>query len=316
MIGAGVGGLSAAAELKSRGETDFIIIDKCKSLPLNLNNGVHYLHSNNFGTPFPFELKKIAAVEEIWDPRTDVFKKIAHIPEMMEYSLKVMNLRHPSSIMDPGNRDWDTFLPASNNINDLLLEYEKYIGKKNFIWNSEIKIVDTKNHLASISNDKVICYEHMITTAPINSFSKLCEIDTGFEFKSIPIFITNYKTENIVSNWLLGLYISDPQFPPYRITVLNNIISMESVKEMTRSEEEIVKYHLGRYFDYSIDTGQKYIWETGRIFGLTKEQRELMVCKFANENIHLLGRFARWDGKLLLDTTIAQAKMIINNIIK
>ena len=95
-------------------DEDFLIVDKCESLPLNLHNGVHYLHSNDFGTPFPFEFKKITATEEVWNPRTDTFNKVSTIPEMVEYSLKVMGTRHPSSIMDPGNRDWDVYLPVSH----------------------------------------------------------------------------------------------------------------------------------------------------------------------------------------------------------
>lgn len=314
IIGSGIGGLASGASLKEKNETDFLIVDKCKELPMNLSNGVHYLHSNDFGTPFPFELKKITAVEEIWDPRTDVFKKTSCIPDMMEYSMKVMGMRHPSSIGDPGTREWDTFLPMSNNMNDLLKGYYDYIGEKHFLWDQKLERVDEEKKTAYFENE-IIEYEHMITTAPLNSFIKMCFRKTDLEFKYTPVFVTNYKTTNIVANWLLGLYVSDPQFPPYRITVLNNIISMESVKEMTRTEEEIVKYHLGRYFEYSLDTGQKYTWETGRIFGLSKEERDKLVSSFERSGIHLLGRFARWDGKLLLDTTILQAKEIIDKII-
>ena len=283
-------------------------------MPLNLSNGVHYLHSDDFGTPFPFELQKITAVEEIWDPRADSFKKIAHIPEMVEYSLKVMKLRHPSSIQDPGTRSWNTFIPRSNDMNDLLKEYQDYIGTKHFLWNHELESVYENNKIAGFKNGQEIFYEHLITTAPLDKFIKMCGRETDLEFKSVPVYIANYRTNNIVANWLLGIYISDPQFPPYRITILNNIISMESVKEMNRTEEEIVKYHLGRYFDYSLESGEKYTWETGRIFGLKKEQRDDVVEQFAKKDIHLLGRFATWNGKLLLDSTILQAKEIIKKL--
>lgn len=314
IIGSGIGGLASGATLKEKGEESFVIVDKCKELPLNLSNGVHYLHSNDFGTPFPFELQKITAVEEIWDPRTDEFKKVSHIPEMVEYSLKVMNLRHPSSIQDPGTRSWDTFLPMSNDMNDLLKHYHKYIGEENFIFDLELESVDEDKKIAKFKSGTTIEYEYMITTTPLDKFIKSCGRETDLTFKSIPVYIVNYKTDRIVANWLLGIYISDPQFPPYRITILNNIISMESIKEMTRTEEEIVKYHLGRYFDYTLESGQKYTWETGRIFGLSKEQRDKIIYDFAKKDIHLLGRFATWNGKLLLDTTITQAKMIVNSI--
>ena len=80
ILGAGIGGLAAGAALKERGIEDFVIIERSPSLPLNLGNGVHLLHSNEIGQPFDFELKEIAVTLEVWDPRTDVFKQRANIP--------------------------------------------------------------------------------------------------------------------------------------------------------------------------------------------------------------------------------------------
>ena len=119
ILGAGIGGLGVGSWCSIRGD-DFIIVDLLKSIPLNFHNGIHYLHSQNLDLPFEFKTKKIQATEEIWNPRTDEFKKMSVLPEMIEYSMKLMGIRHPSSIMDPGNREWDTFVPESNNMNDLI----------------------------------------------------------------------------------------------------------------------------------------------------------------------------------------------------
>src|SRR5215469_8385671 len=123
ILGAGVGGLATGAELLRRDFKNFLIVDSCSQLPMNLANGVHYLHSDNLNLPFPLELKEIKSNEEIWNPRKDEFKKCAHIPDMIDYSMKVMGLRHPSSVSDPGNRDWKTFLPMSNDMNDLIRSF-------------------------------------------------------------------------------------------------------------------------------------------------------------------------------------------------
>ena len=318
VVGAGVGGLAAGARLKERGETDFLIVDKCESLPVNLQNGVHYLHSNDFGTPFEFELKEITATEEIWDPRKDEFKKAANIPEMMDYSMKVMGLRHPSSIMDPSNRNWKTYIPMSNNMNDLLQGYHDYIGKEHFKWNKYLERVATREKCAEFS-DCIIDYEKMISTAPLNKFGTIVDINLGsdygeLEFNHQALNITNYRTKNIVPNWLVGIYISDNRFPVYRITILNNIISMESLTKLTASDEHITKYHLDRYFDYELDTKQEYTWETGRIWGLTKDDRNVVVKLFEERDIFLLGRYGEWDGKRTIDTTVIKANQIIDSI--
>ena len=318
IVGCGIGGLAAAAELKSKGQSELLVVDKCSELPLNLHNGVHYLHTNDFGTPFDFELKEIVSTEEIWNPRKDEFKKTSHLPEMIDYSMKVMNLRHPSSIMDPGSRAWKTFIPMSNNMNDLLSAYYEYIGEHNFKFGCKLSGINMQEKIATFEQDGVfwsVSYEYLITTAPLNCFGGICGIDLNKEFKNQTVYVTNYKTENIVPNWLICLYISDNKFPVYRITVLNNILSMESLTKLTVSEEHIIKYHLERYFDYSLDSKQDYAWETGRIWGLSKEDREEVVKKFADNDIHLLGRFGQWNGKLTMDTTVLQAKEIINRII-
>lgn len=316
IIGAGIGGLATGAALKEHGQTDFLIVDKAKSLPLNLGNGVHYLHSNDFGTPFPFSFKKITCVEELWEPRTDAFKKTANVPEMIKYSMKVMGKRLPSSIMDPGNRQWETYLPESNNMNDLLQAYHDYIGAEHFKWNSDLKKVFTEIKQACFAPGEDIIYEHMITTAPLNVFHKMCDIKCQNEFKNNPLYITNYKTENIAPHWLISLYIADHKFAPYRITILNGTISMEAIKPMSIMDEHIVHYHLSEHFDYDADSGQRYTWETGRIFGLSPEERDKIVTEFSNKDIHLLGRFSRWQGTLLMDSTILQAKEIVNEICK
>ena len=310
ILGAGIAGLAAAAELKSKGVEDFVVIDKTPELPKNFKNGLHYLHSCP-ETPFPFEYKSIILTEEIWDTRTNIFKKQATIPEMFEYSKKVMeNLRHPSSIMDPGKRT-EVFVPENNNMDDLLVGYYNYIGSDKFIWNFNINKINPKS---IESNDSEIVFEKLITTIPLNVFYQKCEIKCPYELKNKTLYITNYKTKNIVPNWLIALYMSDTKFPPYRITILNNIISMESLNELTYDDEVIIKYVIGDLFDYELWTKEKYAWETGRIFGLEKKDREQMLSEFNSLNIYPIGRFACWNGKLLIDSTVCQAKETIAKI--
>jgi len=316
ILGSGIGGLSAGAELKSRGEKDFLIVDRTPCLPMNLQNGLHYLHSDNFGTPFPFSLKKVILTEEVWNVRKDEFLKCADLPMMFEYSKKIMeNLRHPSSVMDPGKR-LEVFVPPSNSMNDLLKAYHDYIGEEHFAWNSSLVSMDLDKKEALFNQEEgyTVQFENCISTLPIDKFYGLCGLKSPYEFKHKTIYITNYQTKNIVSNWLIVLYIPDAKFKPYRITVMNGILSMESIEPMTPDDEVIVKYHCHDLFDYELESKQSYAWETGRIFGLSPEDREKMVSWFANKGIWLLGRFSTWNGKSLMDSTIKDAQDIISII--
>lgn len=310
VLGSGIGGLSAGAALKEYQE-DFIIVDKLPELPKNLHNGLHYLHSIDFGIPFPFEFKKITMTEEIWDVRKDEFKKKATLPEMFDYSKKIMeNVRHPSSILDPGKFDNEVFLPQSNNLNDLLAAYELYIGNK-FMWGMSLKSIDRDGHIAHFENGDMISYENLITTIPIKLFCKTAGLTYPYEFKNKTLFITNYHTTNIVPNWLIVLYISDPKFPPYRVTVMNNILSMESMYEISNEQEIIIKYHMEDLFDYELSSKSSYVWEQGRIFGIGIQERLDILKTLSQYNIYPIGRFALWNGKLRMDTTAMQGKKVV-----
>jgi hypothetical protein len=143
---------------------------------------------------------------------------------------------------------------------------------------------------------------------------RACGVFSEVDFIQKPIHITNYKAQNIVPNWLVSLYVSDPKFPPYRITILNGIISMESLAPMTEHEESVVKYHLERYFDYDLKTVSRHSWPSGRIWGISKDERDALVSTFNLFGISLLGRYGQWNGKLEMATTVRQAQEIIKEI--
>jgi hypothetical protein len=46
------------------------------------------------------------------------------------------------------------------------------------------------------------------------------------KLEAVPIYITNYKVEKIVPNWMINLYIPDPNTPVYRASILNGICSV------------------------------------------------------------------------------------------
>ena len=319
IIGAGIGGLAAGATLKQNGIEDFIIIEKQPDIPNNLSNGLHYLHDVDFRLPFQLDFKKCKLTETIWDTRTNKFSDRATLPEMFEYSKKVMdNLRHPSSIQDPGKRDC-VWIPESNDMNELITKYKDYIGNK-FMVNSSVKSIDEIGKSLTVDilggRTEEIEYETLISTAPAPLMHKMLgELDHKAQYKQKPLYITNYKTTNIVPNWMIVLYMSDPKFPPYRISCFNNTISMESMRALTTADEIIIKYIVGELFDYELESMTSYVWETGRIFGINKYDRKAMVDKLSANSIYPIGRFGLWNGKLRMDDTIEQAQRVVATIV-
>ena len=314
IIGAGIGGLAAGAELKSKGETNFVIIDKSPSVPRNLHNGSHYLHSIDFGTPFPFKFKKIPLTEEIWNTRTNTFTKSATFDEVIEYSKKIMeNKRHITYITEIG-KVREVYCPDDNNMDSLIDAYVDYIGKEHFVFGENVESIyyDAKEvH----TNTAVYCYENLISTMPLDALYKVSEEVCPYELKNKVLYITNFKNCNIVNNWMIILYMTDLKLPVFRISTMNGILSMESMRELTHDDDVIIKYLIGDTFDYELNSKTSFRWETGRIFGLTSEEREQITLRFAQKRVYLVGRFANWNGKLRMDTTILQAKEIVNKII-
>ena len=316
IIGAGVGGLAAGAFLKQNGEEDFLIVEKQSSVPNNLSNGLHYLHDTNFQLPFKMDFKKCLLTETVWDTRNNTFKDRATLPEAFEYSKKVMdNLRHPSSILDPGKRDC-VWIPESNDMNEMIAKFEQYIGTEKFIFMNPVHSIDSMHRTATLGNGEMIEYENIISTAPAPSLAKMLGGEAELSrFKQKELFITNYKTNNIVPNWMIVLYMSDPKFPPYRISCFNNIISLESMAEIQHDDEVVIKYIIGELFDYDLESKSQYKWETGRIFGINKIERKNMVDYLTGMNIFPIGRFGLWNGKIRIDDTIEQAQRVVSTLV-
>lgn len=311
ILGSGIGGLAAGAELKSKGIESFLIIDKSEKLPLNLHNGVHYLHDINFEPPFPFDFKKITLTEEIWNPIRREFKKQSLFSDSIQYSIKTLSIGHPSSIMSIGKTE-EVYVPESNNMNDLLEAYYKYIGEDKFKFGYSLKEIDLENGLITFENGETISdFHYLISTLPLDFFTKACNSHFDAKFDYQPIFVTNYEVKNIVPNWMINLYIPELKFPAYRISVLNNTMSIESCKELAFIDEMEMSHYLREYFEYDIQSKQSYNWKTGKIISISKDDRGEIIDYFENYDIFLIGRFGLWNRKLLMHNTAFQSKKVV-----
>jgi hypothetical protein len=310
ILGAGIAGLSAAAELKRKGMEDFLIIEKGPEVPRNFKNGVHYIHTDQIDFPFEFHLKEVQTIEQIWNPFTDEFKERANAADAIQYSLKVMGIRHNSSVLDPGRRAWKTFIPESNNMDDLIQVYLSYIGLAHFRFNSEMVELLPMEVVTDCLGVRVdILPEHIISTIPLPLLKK------DIHFKSKRIWTANYPAKDIVANFFVGLYIPDKEFPAYRITVLDKVISIEFMEEPNDYELSLVKHYLGKHFDYEMKEVTINCFQTGRIWGLEPAQRREIAEEFEAKGIYLVGRYGCWDGKLTIDTTIKQAQEVVHKIL-
>lgn len=310
VIGSGVGGLAAGCWLKSMG-VPFLVIDKAEHLPLNLHNGVHYLHSLPL-LPFQTEIKEITLTDGILDDDGTIRSK-ATLTDALNYSEKVREIQHPSSIMNVG-KETKAFMPKSNTLNTLLQEMYDYIGSENFVFGAEVKACDGKEIIIQRDGEATGCeYENIITTAPAKDNLKMF-LDKEFDFKSTPINVLNYKVKGIVPNWMINLYVPSPNTPMYRASILNGVCSVELSREAKDAEMTMIPAWLGAFHIDKETPPDSYSWTSGKVTSISIDDRELIVDKLKEVNVYPIGRFALWNRKLLVDSTISQARAVVEVI--
>lgn len=313
IIGSGVGGLSAACWAKKIG-LSFIVIEWNKDLILNLKNGVHYLH-NKPELPFDPDLKTITLTDGILK-ENGFIQPLPSLNDALEYSEKVREIQHPSSIFEVGQRK-EVYITQNNSLDDLLLQMYEYSGKENFLFSSQLIGIDVENKNIEINTfeDKIkLNYKNILLTIPLPKLIELTNSEKSIDsFYSNPIKIINCKVNNIVPNWLINLYIPSPKEKIYRMSILNNLMSSESVDELDSNDILHLK-ELFKMFYIDISNPTKYEWKQGKIISISIDYRKKILEQFIKNDIYTIGRFGLWNSKLLVDSTINQAKICIDCI--
>lgn len=315
VMGAGTGGLGAGCWLKDL-HIPFIVVDRCKEVPKNLHNGVHYLHSIP-RLPFDMEFKSVTLTDGIIELNGNHKPYVNHNPNlnhMLEYSEKVREVQHPSSIMEVGKKE-TVFLPKTNTLNEMIENMENYIGEDGFLLNHTLVHIDVVQKFADFEHNETkhptrVAYKNCISTLPLD----LIQPHFGFnlELKSNPVHICNIEVDKIVPNWMINLYVPDPSTPVYRISVLNNLASIESTHLMSDAEIAETIEWLGKLFHLKFETASAYTWQTGKVMSIPKDDRERIVKKMISNNFFSIGRFGLWNRKLLVDSTINQSGEVVS----
>lgn len=312
MIGSGAGGLGAACWLKDKG-IDFCVIDSAKELPVNMHNGVHYLHSIP-ELPFDSKIKKITLTDGILLKNGEI-SPIATLNHSLEYSEKVREIQHPSSIMDVGKDD-SAYMPEDNSLNNLIRQMYEFAVPLNFYFGYWLESIsdDKSAHFKGTAECLDVEFEYIISTAPLNKVGDIFGLSNLPEMKANPVYITNYKVERIVPNWMINIYIPDIESPIYRASFLNGVCSVESIRPLTDIEmSKIVPSMLGM-FHIPFQIAEEAHWPTGKVMSISIDDRNRILGELIDKGIYTIGRFGQWDRKLLVDSTINQAHNVVEII--
>ncbi len=314
VLGSGVGGLGAGCWLKNLKE-DFIIIERLKEIPMNLHNGVHYLHSVP-ELPFDANLKEITLTDGVL---TDD-GRIRHTPELqdaLQYSEKVRSIQHPSSIYEVGKKH-SVFVPKSNGMNDYIKEMADYIGKESFFFGMSVVKIDLSEKVLTVDINgtlETFKFDNVISTLPMKVFLQMCgyQLFPTLKFDTTPIETLNFKVDKIVPNWLINIYVPSPNVKPYRMSILNGNASIESVSKIETVEYGLIQ-KLFSMFHFDMKDPQSYTWQQGKIVSLDTDTREAIISDYIPQGVFFIGRFGLWNNKLLMDSTINQSKEVCRYI--
>lgn len=314
IIGSGVGGLGSAAWCKERG-LNFCVVDAAKELPKNLHNGVHYLHSIP-ELPFDSNIKKITLTDGVLLKNGE----IVHQPSLthsLEYSEKVREIQHPSSILDIG-KDSSVYMPENNSLNSLITQMYEFAIPLNFYFGWRLVSVDiikkTSRFFSTTENreDLYVEFDSIISTAPLNKVGEIFGLSNLPELKANPVYTTNYKVERIVPNWMINLYVPDIESPIYRASILNGICSVESIRPLTDIEMLGIVPKLLKMFHLVGGFPEEAHWETGKVMSISIDDRAKIVDELKKRDVYSVGRFGLHNRKLLVDTTINQSHSIVD----
>lgn len=158
-------------------------------------------------------------------------------------------------------------------------------------------------------------YVNLISTIPLDKMRELIsnEFLISLKLESAPVYITNFKVERIVPDWMINIYIPDPASPIYRASILNGICSVESMKELDGREIVNAKNTLNM-FHFADEKETSFVWKTGKVISLSPDDRLKVFEELKRMNIYQVGRFGVWNRKLLIDSTINQSKEIVYNL--
>ena len=270
IIGSGSGGLGASCWTSQYTE-DYLVVEAGDKLPLNLHNGVHYLHSVPM-LPFNPSIKEITLTDGIIMHDGSI-KHDVTLEDALSYSKKVREIQHPSSIMEIGKRN-KAFLPPSNTLNSLLTEMFDHSGYEHFEFDKKVSKIDLKGSV-TIDGEEYK-FKYLINTMPLDNFLKLFteDIDFKFDFKYNPIHVANVGIDNIVPNWIINLYVPEADEPIYRISILNGVVSVESIEQLSDTYIRRKLPYLLKHFQINLDSIEKYDWEKGKIISMDIDSRK------------------------------------------
>lgn len=141
----------------------------------------------------------------------------------------------------------------------------------------------------------LIEYDYLISTIPMPIILKAANIKHNIKFNSEMINIYIAKL-NIYSTVHQTIYFPESEDLPYRITIQNKKIIVESIDEIDEmyEVEEIIHKYFG--INYAMYSEWTQVTQVGKLRPIDSNKRKALMVELNKLNIYSLGRNAIWKS--------------------
>ena len=288
IIGAGLTGLMAFCSL--RNQYDVQIFDKRSEESQPEHQAIMRLRNPEVGRILGINLKEIIVEKEVLSSDGRL-KKQASITDNNQYSKKLYNQIGYRSIGNLGTeKRW--LLPSNylNDFNDIIHWDSEFKGFDQWL-RSNIRYKDNSFFTAEPTDIIVSTVSMPFLLSNLPDFDLK---DREYNFPFQPITVTKFKLKEIISEVYQTVYVPDPQYNTYRMSMQANEITMESIDEITQGERDKLLKFFGIH-PSEAEFQSRHIQKLGKIGLIDDVIRKTIILHLTEKyNIFSLGRYAIW----------------------
>lgn len=222
-----------------------------------------------------------------------------------------------------------SFMYPKNGAGSFIDVLYKPLDKEKVLLNTKVNSVDIINKKATLSNGKVIEYEYLINTSPLNKFLTIIggydELLEEMSYNKVLVFNLGFDRASKLCSKEHWLYVAGKEYNFYRCGFYNNILGTENLsmyieigysKDSIIDEKEINKQleltinslkkleiidedtHLIDYMPLIMDPAYVHINTN------TNHKLDKLKEKFSQNNIYTIGRYGAWIYNSMEDSMV------------
>lgn len=228
----------------------------------------------------------------------------------------------------------NSFLYPKNGAGSFIKILYDALDKKKVLLNTSLVKLDTKKHIAYLSNNEEVEYEYLINTMPLNNFLTIVggyeKLVDEMSYNKVLVFNLGFDKASPLCKEEHWIYVPSAKSNYYRVGFYNNILGDKKLSmyiEIGFNKNDIIDQKVidkqlkltlkslendgiiskdMKLVDYStIVMDPAYV----HINGNTEKKIEKAKNELANKNIYTIGRYGAWIYNSMEDSMVSAKKL-------